>query len=204
MTTVVGVVLIALGLAVFALRIRQRQAAKGKRSSANRQSTDFDLRGSKVSDSFLEEASAQEEPADTQEAPEQAKTGHVMALSVMASPRTTYDGYELLQALLTNGLRFGERNIFHRYTGASGSSDVLFSLVSIKNPGTFELAKMGEFKTPGLMLFMECDHVDDIPGTFLAMKETAIRLRETLGGTVCDQNRQPLPEEQISHEDCLV
>lgn len=203
MSTVVGVVLIALGLAVFALRIRQRQAAKGKRSSANRQSTDFDLRGSSVSDSFLDEPSS-EETAQKQAPLTQAKTGHVMALSIMASPCSTYDGYELLQALLTNGLRFGERNVFHRYAGTSGSSDILFSLVSIKNPGTFELAKMGEFKTPGLMLFMECDAVADVPGTFLAMKETAIRLRETLGGTVCDQNRQPLPEEEISHEDCLV
>src|SRR3990167_6942283 len=62
-----------------------------------------------------------------------------ISLHVMAPREYPYNGYELLQALLTNGLRYGDRNIFHRHETKTGRGRVLFSLASVNKPGTFEL-----------------------------------------------------------------
>src|SRR5271156_1565457 len=46
-----------------------------------------------------------------------------------------YGGYELLQSLLSCGLRFGEQNIFHRYEQRMGQAVVLFSVAAATHNG---------------------------------------------------------------------
>src|SRR3990167_2175937 len=77
----------------------------------------------------------------------------VVALYLMMPEGMTYAGYELLQALLSAGLRFGEHRIFHRHTHKDGRGDVLFHCASAIAPGTFDLTKMGSFTSQGLCLF---------------------------------------------------
>ncbi len=209
MAATLGIVLVSIGAGLFALRMRQRRSKKSMPSSADRQSPGYDLRAGQAPAAYSDPRNEAPSVEVSAMPPTQEKTGQVLALSVMSSPGTQYEGYELLQALLTNGLRFGERGLFHRYAGSPGSADILFSLASVKNPGIFDLPKMGEFKTPGLMLFMECDSQLDSGTTFEMMKSTALRLVETLGGHLCDQNRQPISRDELmamtmSHEACLV
>ena len=74
-------------------------------------------------------------------------------LYLMAPSNSTFGGYELLQALLSAGLRFGEQQVFHRHEHKDGRGKTLFHCASAESPGTFDLSKMGSFATRGLCLF---------------------------------------------------
>lgn len=119
----------------------------------------------------------------------------IFTLYLMADNNKPYSGYELLQALLSSGLRFGERKIFHRYVNMAESADILFSLASIEEPGTFDLATIGSFSTSGLALFLECQYVEDPKQAFQIMMNTIDELSEDLGGTVYDVHKEVFSKE---------
>lgn len=113
---------------------------------------------------------------------------------LLATPGRPFVGYELLQAMLAVNLRFGEMNIFHRHSAASGEGKILFSVASAVEPGIFDMADIGGFSCPGLCLFMSPDQVEDPFATFELLLETVHQLADDLAGTVCDGQRQPLTE----------
>jgi cell division protein ZipA len=125
-----------------------------------------------------------------------------IVLTLLAKPGLPYTGYELLQALLAAGLRFGKISIFHRHEKASGQGEILFSLASAVEPGTFELNRMGSFSCLGLTLFLRLRNFQqgnkDVMQAFDLMMETARQLADDLGGEVCDEHRQLLTEEKIN------
>lgn len=127
--------------------------------------------------------------------PKQA-TQNIIMLYLMAPNGQPYNGYELLQALLSVGLRYGNMQIFHRYEQKTGRGDVLFSLASATKPGTFDLPKMGGFSCAGLALFLDINKVKDPRNAFDIMLETAGQLAEDLGGKVLDEQRQLLTKEK--------
>lgn len=133
------------------------------------------------------------EPEQTQSAPPA-----VIVMHVIANADHPYRGYELLQAMLTAGLRFGKWNIFHRHKEINGRGPILFSLTSSVEPGTFDLAKISSFSSPGLTLFMRVADVEDPTQTLEKLVSTAQQLAEELGGTVCDEKRQPLTEQKLA------
>lgn len=121
-----------------------------------------------------------------------------ISLHLMAPRDCPYNGYELLQALLANGLRYGDKNIFHRYETKTGQGRILFSLASVNKPGTFELSNMGSFSCPGLTLFMILKDLADPVGTLDAMLEVAKQLIEDLGGELWDDHHEVLSMERVT------
>lgn len=121
----------------------------------------------------------------------------IIILHLMAEPNYPYGGYDLLQALLSAGLRYGKMNIFHRHENPTGLGSILFSVASISKPGTFDLQNMGAFTCPGLSLFMIINKVKDASRAFDIMLETCDQLVEDLGGVILDENRQPLNRNKI-------
>lgn len=106
-------------------------------------------------------------------------------------------GYELLQALLAAGLRFGAMNVFHRYASDEEQSPSLFTVASAVEPGIFDLANIGAFSCPGLSMFMSLSANEDPREAFELMLETGLQLAEDLGGTLCDDTRKILTEETV-------
>lgn len=139
---------------------------------------------------------ANEQPEKTKSNPN--PIGDIIILGLLAQKDRPYAGYELLQALLTAGLRYGKMGIFHRHEEVSGRGNVLFSLASAAAPGTFELPKMGGFATPGLTLFMEVNKLREPLQAFDLMIDTAKQLVEDLGGEIWDDERKPLSEQKIA------
>lgn len=121
----------------------------------------------------------------------------VIALHVMAPENTVFSGYELLQALLSAGLRFGRHTIFHRHEHKDGQGDILFHCASAIAPGTFDLTKMGAFSCRGLSLFFSTSDVAEPLNTLDCLLETVDQLVEDLGGQVLDDKRAPLTPERI-------
>ena len=99
-----------------------------------------------------------------------------------------FQGRALADLLEGRGLVFGEMSIFHQFR--DGVRD--FSLANAVEPGTFDLAAMDSFATPGLTLFMVTGEVRAPLGAFNDMLDLANSIASELGGLVCDQERQPL------------
>jgi cell division protein ZipA len=121
----------------------------------------------------------------------------VVVVHVMAPDDTQYAGYELLQALLSAGLRFGKNRIFARHAHKDGRGDILFYCASAVSPGVFDLTKMGTVSCPGLSLFFSASAVAEPMMVFDSLLETIDQLIEDLGGAVLDDTRAPLSKEKI-------
>lgn len=136
----------------------------------------------------------------------------LIVINILAKGTQQFVGYELLQAILAAGLRFGEMDIFHRHKELSGKGPVLFSLANATEPGSFELQKMGEAVSHGLTLFLRLSgHPTVDMERFELLTQTANQLCEDLDGQLCDENRSVLTKkamekhkEQIQAQDMTV
>ncbi len=123
----------------------------------------------------------------------------VLIMNLMAPAGQQFDGGELLQALLDEGLRFGSMNIFHHHKHADGSGPVQFSLANMVVPGTFDLSAMASFSTPGVSMFLGLPNEDESLAAFDSMASTAKALAERLGGELKDENRSNMTRQTIEH-----
>jgi len=156
-------------------------------------------------DTVLGIALQSDEKTTTETSMEKNKTENIakspddffIALYLIAPKNTLYAGYELLQALLSAGLRFGEHRIFHRHEQKDGRGSVLFHCASAIAPGTFDLSKMGAFTSSGLCLFFSVNRVEDPLLTFDMMLNTVDQLSEDLGGYVLDEKHESFTKETM-------
>ena len=118
----------------------------------------------------------------------------VIKLEMRAYPDQPYMGYELLQALLSAGFRYGEMNVFNRY--AEDGKTILFSLGVSSPTHSFELSTMGGFSCSGLVMTMTLEG-SNLSRILDLMLNTATELAEDLGGELLDENQSPLNDEII-------
>ncbi len=128
----------------------------------------------------------------------QPKKKTVIVINLLAKYGSTFGGYDLLQAVLSQGLRFGAMKIFHRHTHKNGRGDVLFSMASLEEPGTFDLPTMSEFTTSGLSFFLQVDAVSDPHTALDVLVDVVSNLRDELGGDLFDSNKQPVNKDSIA------
>lgn len=114
---------------------------------------------------------------------------------LLAKANRQMAGYELLQAVLAAGLRYGEGNLFHRHQHANGQGPILCSLAAATDEGTFDLQNIGAFSVRGLCLYM---HPSGNPGIdaerFDIMLDTAKILSEDLDAHLLDDRRKSLSD----------
>jgi len=125
-------------------------------------------------------------------------------LKLVASKEKPYQGYEMIQTLLTEGLRFGQMNIFHRHEQNNGKGIILFSLASIAKPGTFDLNNVGALQCLGFTLFFSITRVENPTTVLNLMVDTAQNIAEELGGKLYTQTHQLLTNEQLKRLHCNV
>lgn len=123
----------------------------------------------------------------------------VLVINVMAPKEQPFDGAELLEIVLSQGMRFGTMNIFHRHEQDDGDGEMLYSMANIVVPGTFELAKMKSFTTPGVSFFMTLPMDANASEAFEEMLTTAKIISARMGGELKDENRSVLTPQTITH-----
>ena len=123
----------------------------------------------------------------------------VLVINVMAQKGEQFDGAELLDIILSQGLRFGAMNIFHRHEEEEGDGEILYSMANIVMPGTFDLAKIKTFSTPGISLFMTLPMDANSIEAFEDMLTTAKIIAARLQGELKDENRSVLTPQTITH-----
>lgn len=121
-----------------------------------------------------------------------------LMMFLLAKENRQLAGYELLQAVLAAGLRFGEGNLFHRHQHSNGQGTVMCSLAAATDKGVFDLQNIGAFTVRGLCLYM---HASGNPGIdeerFDIMLDTAKTLSDDLDTHLLDDQRKPLSDVSI-------
>lgn len=122
----------------------------------------------------------------------------VIVLTVM-SKQEGFAGPDLLRAVIACGMRFGDMEIFHRYEGNTGEGEIQFSMTNAVYPGTFDLAMIEQFSTPGVTFFLTMPGPKDLMNAYNLMSETAQYLAKKLDGEIFDEHRNPLTKQMAEH-----
>jgi cell division protein ZipA len=126
----------------------------------------------------------------------QASPDRVITLRLV--PRSDeLDTQRAIRALTGAGLKHGRYGIFHR-DGVAG--EPAFSVASLTEPGTFDLANVQDTTIAGLSFFIVLPGVGDPVARFDAMVETARALSVELQGDLHDERGSSW---SIQRERCL-
>jgi cell division protein ZipA len=124
----------------------------------------------------------------------------IIVLNVASEPGSPFAGAEVRAALESVDMRFGDMNIYHHFgIGDSRSERPVFSVANMLEPGTFDPARMDDFTTPGLVMFLRLPGPLDPRVAFELMLNTGQRLAEELGGELRDETRSVLGAQTIAH-----
>lgn len=121
----------------------------------------------------------------------------ILVLSIMAPAGQPWSGERLQRALESEGLRHGDMDIFHFHQAEH--EDAVFSVANAVEPGVFDLALMSELASPGVTLF--CQLPGPLAGdeAFDLMLDRARAIAEKLDGHLCDDRRNALTMQAVSH-----
>ena len=123
----------------------------------------------------------------------------VFMLNVEARDREGFRGEDILHILLACDLRFGDMNFFHRHEFEAGRGAIQFSVANMMQPGIFDIDRMGDFNTPGLVFFLTLPGPEDMMKAFDYMLETAQAVARNLDGDVLDESRSVLSKQSLEH-----
>lgn len=144
-------------------------------------------------------ASLESEPEEPVRHAEEFEHSEVLVLNVTAKDGRVFSGDDLLQILITSGLKFGDMNIFHKRLAKEHQSTVIFSVANMLNPGTFDLNNMDEFTTLGISFFLALPSPINNLDAFEQMLGVAQEIRDTLGGDLKDDHRNGMTGQTIEH-----
>ena len=123
----------------------------------------------------------------------------IMVLNIMAKQGQRFHGLDILQAMQDMGFEYGDMNLFHNYANNSNKHRPLCSIANTVEPGTFDIEHMAEMETPGLLMFMQLPGPIEGRRAFEHMLQLARTLAEQLNGDLCDEARNLLTLQTISH-----
>ena len=144
------------------------------------------------------ELTQQTQPQKSAEKPN-TQPEEVLVIHLMASKGEKVAGQQLLDAVLSAGLRYGAMKIFHRHLSDDGSGPVLFSMANLVNPGTFDLNTMSDLEVPGVTLFMALDDIEDPVDALNIMIEAVDSIVGDLKLNVMDESRSSMTRNTIDH-----
>lgn len=134
-----------------------------------------------------EQPAAAQPEAEGEEEKAAPDVQRVVAVRLMAREKGGFPGEKLLLALRDAGLRHGRFNIFHYY--GDGDRDLgYFSVASLVEPGTFDLARIRDTLYPGVSLFLILPSTVDAITAFDQMLATARELAGRLDGDLLDEH----------------
>lgn len=127
-----------------------------------------------------------------------AAENETVMIFLLAKSERQLAGYELLQAVLSAGFRFGEGGLFHRHQFPNCQGPVMCSLAAATATGVFDLQNIGAFVVHGLCLFMQVSGYKEIDAErFDVMLDTARTLSDSLDTYLLDDLRSPMSEQSI-------
>jgi cell division protein ZipA len=121
----------------------------------------------------------------------------LILINVLAPREQPFTGPRLVDALRANGLRYGDMNIFHRLDQTTRAHQ--YSVANIIEPGTFDMAEVDDFRTPGVCFFMRLPGPEHPVEAFEDMHRVARDVAQRLGGELKDERRSVLTGQTVEH-----
>ncbi len=129
----------------------------------------------------------------------QAEPELIFTLYLVSPSDSPYQGEKLVQALLDQGMRHGDMDIFHRHSQSTGRGPVQFSLANAYEPGTFDLNKLDQLETKGLAVFMALPGPKKPMKAYELMSATCKAIVEELGGFIIDSSKANYSKQIEAH-----
>jgi len=128
----------------------------------------------------------------------------VLSVSVFADEEEScFSGPAIKEALEAEGLLHGAMRIFHFHDPEqktfSENTDAVFSVASVLEPGFFDLEKLDEIQTPGLMLFCQLPGPLSGEDALEVMLDKGRGLAVRLHGHMCDDKRNRFTTQAKNH-----
>jgi len=134
-------------------------------------------------------------PPESAPAPAPRPQQRIVAVRVVAASPLRFEGARLLEVIRSEGLEFGRYDIFH---SLHTDGRPVFSLASLREPGTFELESVPTSTYPGIALFAVLPGPLAAVETFDQLIFSARAFAAQLGGTLADERGAPLTVHRIS------
>ena len=115
-----------------------------------------------------------------------------LVLNVLGS----IQGQALLEALMSLDFEYSDKGIFQRREVDESPS---ISVANAVEPGTFDLATIDQFESPGVIFLMAAHDAVDPVNCFETMLKAAAFLADELGAKLCDDRRSAVTEQTIAH-----
>ena len=111
----------------------------------------------------------------------------IVTIRILARSSTPFPGEQLVLALREAGLRHGHFGIFHSFP--AGRDDVpIFSVASLTEPGSFDLAKLHSDVYQGVSIFLGLPGPADGVVAFDAMVAAGRAVAKRLDGNLVDEH----------------
>jgi len=130
---------------------------------------------------------------------QEAEFDRIVTLYVAARAGHQLNGPDLVVAAEKAGLVHGHMSIYHRLVDGHPELGPVFSVANMVKPGTFDLTRVQEMRTPGISFFMTLPAPMLALDAWDAMLPTAQRMAELLDALVLDEERNALGRQRIAH-----
>ena len=124
----------------------------------------------------------------------------VLVIHTVARDPDGFDGEKILYMFNSCDLRYGEKNIFHRFEDTDGRGRIQFSVAQMRNPGTFEPEEMIDDRYTGLSFFMSLPGARKPLEAYEAMSEMALVIARNLGADVLDGTHSAMTPQTMEHD----
>lgn len=122
----------------------------------------------------------------------------VFSLRVAARDPLGFAGADIRTVLQEEDLRHGKYGIFHRLH-KNDEDEFLFSVASMIEPGSFDLATVDNMRMPGLSFFMVLPGPQDGGFAFSEMLACARRVADRLAGELQDHSGSTLSAQRVGN-----
>ena len=124
----------------------------------------------------------------------------VLVIHAIARNPEGFRGADLLWLFNSCDLRYGEKDIFHRFEEVGGEGCIQFSVAQMRNPGIFDPAQMEDQRFSGLSFFMSLPGPKRPLEAYEAMSEMAMAVSRNLKADVLDGTHSAMTPQTMEHE----
>lgn len=124
----------------------------------------------------------------------------VLEIHCVAHDPQGFSGKDILFLFNSCDLRFGEKQIFHRFEEADGKGSIQFSVAQSYEPGIFVPAAMAQQHFRGLSFFLSLPGARKPMEAYEAMSEMALVVARKLHADLYDSARSALTPQTIEHD----
>jgi FtsZ-interacting cell division protein ZipA len=138
--------------------------------------------------------------------PKNINLGEPVRLYLVADTSKPFVGESLYQHLLSTGLKLHKNGLFDRVYQTAHSTEILFRVASMKEPGSFPLHSIDNYQTHGLVFFMEPGNNPQVfKQRFDAMLSLMMLIESRLGGHIFTPEKTLLEKQDFNrYADYLV